>query len=87
MSGYNPKFFEQYLNTVIFFFAEHLDFMNQSNLPDNENAFVQINHEYIGYQSLTDVPKALSYVEQKISLDVSNSNCLHNNFYLRKFIS
>ncbi|XP_039952153.1 probable phosphorylase b kinase regulatory subunit beta isoform X2 [Bactrocera neohumeralis] len=48
---------------------EHLDFMNQTNLPDNENAFVQINHEYIGYQSLTDVPKAQSYVEQKISLD------------------
>ncbi|XP_067624233.1 probable phosphorylase b kinase regulatory subunit beta isoform X3 [Eurosta solidaginis] len=48
---------------------EHLDFLNQSNLPDNEKAFMQINHEYIGYQSLTDVPKAQSYVEQKITLE------------------
>ncbi|XP_039227671.1 probable phosphorylase b kinase regulatory subunit beta isoform X2 [Drosophila yakuba] len=47
---------------------EHLDFMNQSDLTDNENAFSQINHEYIGYQSLTDVPKALTYVEEKISV-------------------
>lgn len=50
---------------------EHLDFMNQSDLTDNENAFSQINHEYIGYQSLTDVPKALTYVEEKISVAVS----------------
>ncbi|KAL5279164.1 PHKB family protein [Megaselia abdita] len=46
---------------------EHLDFMNQSDLSENENAFAQINHEYIGYQSLTDVPKALNYMEDKIS--------------------
>lgn len=46
---------------------EHLDFMNQSDLSDNENAFAQINHEYIGYQSLTDVPKAQTYMEDKIS--------------------
>ncbi|XP_055921822.1 probable phosphorylase b kinase regulatory subunit beta isoform X2 [Eupeodes corollae] len=48
---------------------EHLDFMNQSDLSDNENAFAQINHEYIGYQSLTDVPKALSYVEEQMSCE------------------
>ncbi|XP_059220834.1 probable phosphorylase b kinase regulatory subunit beta isoform X3 [Stomoxys calcitrans] len=48
---------------------EHLDFMNQSDLSDKENAFAQINHEYIGYQSLTDVPKALTYSEEKISVD------------------
>lgn len=52
---------------------EHLDFMNQSDLTDNENAFSQINHEYIGYQSLTDVPKALTYVEEKISVAVSRT--------------
>lgn len=69
------------LKSLLFIIAEHLDFMNQSNLPDNENAFVQINHEYIGYQSLTDVPKAQSYIEQKISLDVSNLNYFHTHFF------
>lgn len=46
---------------------EHLDFM--SELPDDqvEGAFSQIQHEYIGYQSLTDVPRALQYSEHKIS--------------------
>lgn len=48
---------------------EHLDFMNQNDLPESETAFTQINHEYIGYQSLTDVPKAQSYVEEKINCD------------------
>jgi len=66
---------------------EHLDFMNQSDLTDNENAFSQINHEYIGYQSLTDVPKALTYIEEKISVAVSKvierilSDFLHLNLY------
>ncbi|XP_063702613.1 probable phosphorylase b kinase regulatory subunit beta isoform X1 [Culicoides brevitarsis] len=46
--------------------TEHLDFM--SELPETcEPAFTQIHHEYIGYQSLTDVPRALPYTEQKIS--------------------
>lgn len=45
---------------------EHLDFV--SDLPDVcESSFSQIHHEYIGYQSLTDVPKAASYNENKIS--------------------
>ncbi|XP_055382717.1 probable phosphorylase b kinase regulatory subunit beta isoform X2 [Condylostylus longicornis] len=48
---------------------EHLDFINQSDMPENENAFAQINHEYIGYQSLTDVPKAQNYMEDKVNLD------------------
>lgn len=56
----------------LFIFSEHLDFMNQNDLSDEENAFAQINHEYIGYQSLTDVPKAQTYVEEKISVDVSH---------------
>lgn len=47
---------------------EHLDFMSQSDLPDtNESSFAQIHHDYIGYQSLTDVPRAQSYREKKIS--------------------
>ena len=45
---------------------EHLDFV--SDMPDvSENSFRQIHHEYIGYQSLTDVPKAGAYNENKIS--------------------
>lgn len=43
---------------------EHLDFV--SDLPENcENTFAQIHHEYVGYQSLTDVPKAAAYNENK----------------------
>ncbi|KAL9924471.1 probable phosphorylase b kinase regulatory subunit beta isoform X1 [Glossina fuscipes] len=49
--------------------TEHLDFMNQINLPNKENSFTQVNHEYVGYQSLTDVPKAQTYNEQKISVE------------------
>lgn len=45
---------------------EHLDFV--SDTPDViDNSFVQIHHEYIGYQSLTDVPKAAAYNESKIA--------------------
>lgn len=48
--------------------AEHLDFMSQSDLPEScETHFSQIHHEYIGYQSLTDVPKAHTYREEKIT--------------------
>jgi phosphorylase kinase alpha/beta subunit len=48
---------------------EHLDFV--SDIPEAcENSFFQIHHEYIGYQSLTDVPKALAYKENRI--DCSN---------------
>lgn len=50
---------------------EHLDFMSHIELPETTeaNTFNQIHHEYIGYQSLTDVPKAQQYVEEKISCD------------------
>lgn len=41
--------------------------MDSSDLPDScETHFTQIHHEYIGYQSLTDVPKAQTYNEEKI---------------------
>lgn len=53
-----------------FFNIEHLDFMNQINLPNKENSFTKVNHEYVGYQSLTDVPKAQTYIEQKVSVEV-----------------
>lgn len=49
--------------------SEHLDFLCLSDLPDGADAyFTQLHHEYIGYQSLTDVPKAQSYAENKISM-------------------
>lgn len=52
--------------------TEHLDFMSTSDLPDTNdtNSFSQIHHEYIGYQSLTDVPRAQTYVEEKIMCSV-----------------
>lgn len=44
--------------------TEHLDFMNQIDLKSlNIQPFGQVHHDYIGYQSLTDVPKALAYSE------------------------
>lgn len=49
---------------------EHLDFMPHLELPEScEKAFSQIHHEYIGYQSLTDVPKAQTYTEEKITCE------------------
>lgn len=45
--------------------VEHLDFMNQLDLPDMSfNSFQQLEHDYIGYQSLTDVPRALQYIQE-----------------------
>ncbi|XP_030749820.1 probable phosphorylase b kinase regulatory subunit beta [Sitophilus oryzae] len=45
--------------------VEHLDFMNQlDGLTDSFTHFQQLEHEYIGYQSLTDVPRALNYTDQ-----------------------
>ncbi|XP_031623175.1 probable phosphorylase b kinase regulatory subunit beta isoform X5 [Contarinia nasturtii] len=57
---------------------EHLDFMSTSDLPEigDETSFSQIHHEYIGYQSLTDVPKAQSYAEEKITCAEYNHRSL-----------
>jgi hypothetical protein len=49
---------------AIFFFTEHLDFMNTVDTSEvTFQQFRQMEHEYIGYQSLTDVPRALQYTE------------------------
>jgi phosphorylase kinase alpha/beta subunit len=56
---------------------EHLDFVSDidQDTTDNSNSnFVQIHHEYIGYQSLTDVPKAAAYNENKV---------VYNDFHAR----
>ncbi|XP_076755298.1 putative phosphorylase b kinase regulatory subunit beta isoform X2 [Xylocopa sonorina] len=42
---------------------EHLDFVNTIETDLELNQFKQLEHDYIGYQSLTDVPKALTYTE------------------------
>ncbi|XP_063931960.1 probable phosphorylase b kinase regulatory subunit beta isoform X2 [Zophobas morio] len=45
--------------------VEHLDFMNVLDLPsDTYTQFKQLQHDYIGYQSLTDVPRVLNYQDQ-----------------------
>lgn len=45
--------------------VEHLDFMNVLDMPlDKFKSFKQLKHDYIGYQSLTDVPKMLQYQDQ-----------------------
>ncbi|XP_026281117.1 probable phosphorylase b kinase regulatory subunit beta isoform X1 [Frankliniella occidentalis] len=43
---------------------EHLDFMNTVDTSEMVfEQFKQLEHEYIGYQSLTDVPRSLNYSE------------------------
>ncbi|XP_012280936.1 probable phosphorylase b kinase regulatory subunit beta isoform X3 [Orussus abietinus] len=42
---------------------EHLDFISTTETDLALTPFKQLEHDYIGYQSLTDVPRALSYVE------------------------
>ncbi|XP_059060588.1 probable phosphorylase b kinase regulatory subunit beta isoform X2 [Achroia grisella] len=47
---------------------EHLDFMSQGDFPSEMfTQFKQLEHEYIGYQSLTDVPRTLTYREEETS--------------------
>ncbi|XP_013133618.1 PREDICTED: probable phosphorylase b kinase regulatory subunit beta isoform X3 [Papilio polytes] len=46
---------------------EHLDFMSQGEFPSEMfSQFRQLEHEYIGYQSLTDVPRTLTYREEEL---------------------
>ncbi|CAH1131091.1 unnamed protein product [Ceutorhynchus assimilis] len=45
--------------------VEHLDFMNAlEDTTENFSHFQQLEHDYIGYQSLTDVPRALHYNDE-----------------------
>ncbi|KAF9409433.1 hypothetical protein HW555_011208 [Spodoptera exigua] len=49
---------------------EHLDFMSQGEFPSEMfTQFKQLEHEYIGYQSLTDVPRTLTYREENLSYE------------------
>jgi phosphorylase kinase alpha/beta subunit len=59
--------------TLSIFVSEHLDFMNQVDLKElNIQPFGQVHHDYIGYQSLTDVPKAIAYSEAEYDLTQLN---------------
>ncbi|GAB1864735.1 Phosphorylase b kinase regulatory subunit [Camponotus japonicus] len=42
---------------------EHLDFVNTMETDLDLTQFRQLQHDYIGYQSLTDVPRAIAYAE------------------------
>lgn len=51
---------------------EHLDFMNCAGVHNFDfQPFQQLQYDYNGYQSLTDVPKASAYVEDMINIQVS----------------
>ncbi|XP_046386371.1 probable phosphorylase b kinase regulatory subunit beta isoform X1 [Ischnura elegans] len=53
---------------------EHLDFMNTVDTSEMSfRKFKQLEHEYIGYQSLTDVPRALQFAEPFVILSSFNS--------------
>lgn len=52
--------------------VEHLDFMNVMECQtDIFSHFKQLEHDYIGYQSLTDVPRVLHYQEENKDCSVS----------------
>lgn len=54
------------------FFSEHLDFMNAlEDTTENFTHFQQLEHDYIGYQSLTDVPRVLHYNDDLKDFSVS----------------
>lgn len=67
---------------------EHLDFMNVCD-PDEINTvqFKQLEHDYIGYQSLTDVPTALAYPDDTRSILVSLSLYSKSFLQVLTFIS
>ncbi|KAJ8920978.1 hypothetical protein NQ315_015773 [Exocentrus adspersus] len=45
--------------------VEHLDFMDSLDYPvDGFHQFKQLEHDYIGYQSLTDIPRILNYQDE-----------------------
>ncbi|XP_063877838.1 probable phosphorylase b kinase regulatory subunit beta isoform X5 [Scylla paramamosain] len=46
---------------------EHLDFMSALDIDLDIKPFEQLQHASIGYQSLTDVPRAITYSEDSMS--------------------
>lgn len=58
---------------------EHLDFMNNVGANQFElQPFTQLENDYSGYQSLTDVPKASVYTEDVINIQVNYNTIIVN---------
>ncbi|KAI4500038.1 hypothetical protein M0802_004908 [Mischocyttarus mexicanus] len=57
---------------------EHLDFVNSMETDIELTQFKQLQHDYIGYQSLTDVPRALAYSEDIKDYSYFMHEPLHN---------
>lgn len=71
---FNGELFKRVITIIISFFVEHLDFMNTVDTSEMTfQQFHQLEHEYIGYQSLTDVPRALQYTEDPKTYQVCAS--------------
>lgn len=66
------RFYSDFRN---FLFKEHLDFMNNAGAHNFDfQPFKQLQYDYSGYQSLTDVPKASAYTEDFINIQASESS-------------
>lgn len=72
---------------ILLLFLEHLDFMNTLDLTTDTFAhFKQLEHDYIGYQSLTDVPRMVNCDEElqnyMVSWHIQSIVCINyiNNF-------
>lgn len=55
---------------ITYTYIEHLDFVNTMETDLDLTQFRQLQHDYIGYQSLTDVPRAIAYAEDVIDYSV-----------------
>lgn len=59
------------INLSVISSSEHLDFMSTMDIDLDINPFEQLQHASIGYQSLTDVPTAITYSEDSMSFKVN----------------
>ena len=69
---YNLSCFKECIFLIVLFFPapEHLDFMSTLDIDLDIKVFEQLQHASIGYQSLTDVPRAITYSEDSMSFKV-----------------
>lgn len=67
---YAPSKWLFFNNNFSSFSTEHLDFMNALDIDLDIKPFEQLQHASIGYQSLTDVPRAITYSEDSMSFKV-----------------
>lgn len=70
--GEDGVFYHRSALFIISLVLEHLDFMNNVGANQFEfKPFKQLEYDYSGYQSLTDVPKASVYIEDVIDVQVN----------------